>query len=136
MTAILSFVRPAHDIEQIRSEYNLTRAQLADALDVSPATVEAWETGRRRITRNLCEIRQILDSRRTGIPRAQNLIFGLYRLSIAKELLQMSPADCARLFSMSPQRWSEYERNKRVIEPSVMRAIEEKIRDQFRCFEQ
>ena len=35
----------ADEIAKIRKKYNLTQKSLSEVLDVSPRTVEAWETG-------------------------------------------------------------------------------------------
>jgi transcriptional regulator with XRE-family HTH domain len=78
-------------------------------------------------------MRAMLAARKNGIGSSQNLIFGKYRFSLAKELLELSVTQCAARFGVSNNYWLECEKNKRRVDASMLQKIEEDIRDQFFC---
>ncbi|MEA2886894.1 MAG: hypothetical protein QOD11_1254 [Bradyrhizobium sp.] len=133
MKNVIPFTRHRGDVEELRLEFGLSRGQLADAIDVAPATVEAWESGRRRLTRDINELRDLLVQRINNVPSSQNLIFGRYRFSLAKELLGAALEECAKQFGVTPNYWMECEKNRRVIDPSLLARIEKTIREQLVC---
>jgi DNA-binding XRE family transcriptional regulator len=133
MKNVIPFVRNRGALEKLRAEFGLSRAQLAEAIDVAPATIEAWESGRRRLTRDIEELRNLLARRISNVPHSQNLIFGRYRFSLAKELLEMRSDECAEEFGVTHNYWLECEKNRRLVDPLLLKRIEEKVRDQFEC---
>jgi DNA-binding XRE family transcriptional regulator len=133
MKNVVPFVRSRGAVEELRNEFGLSRAQMADAIDVAPATIEAWESGRRRLTRDVAEIRNQLVRRTESLPDSQNLVFRRYRFSLAKELLDLTLAECAAQFGVSINYWTECEKNRRRIDPLLLSRIEETIREQLVC---
>ena len=115
-----------------REAADLTLAQAATALGVSPITLDGWEQGRKpqispddadrlyhkfRIDTNNC--------RKTG----NNLLFGVFPVRIAREILQLSLHEMATEVGYSASSWTKMEANARIVPREKLEEIEARVAD-------
>ena len=119
-------LRDARVVEQ------LTLSQAATALGISPITLDAWEQGRKpqisvadatsrykkyRVDTNFC--------RKSG----NNLLFGVFPIRIAREILGVSLDEMAVKLEYSTSSWSKMEANARIVPAEKISEIESLVGD-------
>lgn len=62
-----------------------------------------------------------------------NLLFGRYRLRLARELLELDVSSISRRYDVSPHTWRKYEDGARRLPNEMKLAIEEDIRSEVSC---
>jgi DNA-binding transcriptional regulator YiaG len=124
--------RAAIGVGQIRNEYGLLLTQAAQALGTLPRTLEIWEANpgmgpspdyvRSKLEGFLIE---------HGPEAGKNLLFGVYPLRLARDILGFSVEQIAREHGYSKVGWQKFEANSRVLESSKIGALEERVRAHF-----
>jgi transcriptional regulator with XRE-family HTH domain len=118
------------DFRTLRRQFGLSPTQVAEALDVSPATVEAWERGLNSPP-DIRSARTRVDAFAQADPSGQqgkNLLFGHYPLRLARELLSLSVDEMASRFGFSKSHWTKVEANFRTLPPETLKEIETFVR--------
>lgn len=115
-----------------REAAELTLAQAATALGISPITLDGWEQGRKpQITPHDAE--QLFQKFRSDTNACRkagnNLLFGVFPVRIAREILQLSLEGMAREVGYSVSSWSKMEANARIVPKDKMEQIEARVAD-------
>jgi DNA-binding transcriptional regulator YiaG len=124
--SIIKFLT-AGQLKQLRLEAELSSAELAKILDVSPATLEAWESGKRTIQKDSEQIRSIIQKYKSHPILCGNLLFGIIPLKHARNMLKISIDEAAGWFNLSKHTWSSYESNRRVVPKDILEKIEHEV---------
>ena len=117
-------------IRTLRKRHGLSPLQLGKAVNKSPSTVEAWETGRRTLP-DMAWVRKCVKAYlRSGrnISLDNNLLFRTYPLAIARELLSTTLSGIAQGYEYRPGTWRQFEKSVRELPPDVLDDLENKIR--------
>ena len=118
------------DFKRLRQDHDLSITQMAEAMEVSTATIEAWERGLnsppyvRVLEERVAEFARAFPSKQQG----RNLLFGCYPLRLARELLALDVEQMAGRFGYSKSSWTKIEANFRTIPPEKLAEIEEFVR--------
>jgi DNA-binding XRE family transcriptional regulator len=119
------------DFKELRRQAGLAPTQLAEALDVSTATIEAWERGLNsppdiEVAARMVEA--FAGSDATG-QQGKNLIFNHYPLRVARDLLSLSVEQMAEEFGpYSRSSWTKIEASFRSLPDETLRRIEDRVR--------
>jgi DNA-binding XRE family transcriptional regulator len=110
-----------------RENSTLSLAQAAAAIGISPITLDGWEQGRKpqisshdaalkyseyRINTNYCH------------KHGNNLIFGVFPICIAKNILDVSTKEMAEMCGYSLSSWTKMEANHRILPDDKLKDIE------------
>lgn len=113
-----------------REEARLTLAQAATALGISPITLDGWEQGRKPqisaedAARAYDQFRRDTnDCRKAG----NNLIFGVFPVRIARDILELSLEEMAQELGYSTSSWSKMEANARIVPADKLAEIEMRV---------
>lgn len=118
------------DFKRLRQEYELSMTQIAKAMEVSTATIEAWERGLnsppdvRELEEKVAKFARSFPTRQQG----RNLLFGCYPLRLARELLSYDIEKMAARFGYSKSSWTKIEANFRALSPEKLEEIEVFVR--------
>lgn len=132
MSTVLNFseVNPIAVGKKLRVEREnatLSLAQAASAIGISPITLDGWEQGRKpqicskiaaqkyteyRIKTNYCQ--------KSG----NNLIFGVFPICIAKNILNLNTKEMAEKCGYSLSSWTKMEANIRILPEEKLKNIE------------
>jgi len=118
------------DFKRLRQEHDLSTTQIAKAMGVSTATIEAWERGLNSppyvkvLEARVAEFARAFPSKQKG----RNLLFGYYPLRLARELLALDVGQMAARFGYSKSSWTKIEANFRTIPAEKLAEIEEFVR--------
>ncbi len=132
--------RPETYDRALRDDYGLTITQAAKALETSPSTIELWEAHAH--TPQPCPTTVIPDRERArirleryvrdhGIAANKNLIFGVYPLRIARDILGLSVEKIASEYGYKPSTWQKLEANIRTLDREKLSQIEQRVREHF-----
>lgn len=127
---VVDSVTIGRQLRRRRESAGLTMAQAAISLGISPITLDGWEQGRKpqispedadlsftkfRSDTNAC--------RRAG----NNILFGVFPIRIARDILQLSLEDMANEFGYSSSSWSKMEANARIVPKDKLKQIETQV---------
>ncbi|HEU0098703.1 MAG TPA: helix-turn-helix domain-containing protein [Allosphingosinicella sp.] len=113
-----------------REEARLTLAQAATALGISPITLDGWEQGRKpQISADDAERAYDRFRRDTNNCRkaGNNLIFGVFPVRIARDILELSLEEMAQELGYSASSWSKMEANARIVPADKIAQIETRV---------
>lgn len=118
------------DFKSLRRQFGLTPMQVAEALAVSTATIEAWERGLNSPPDIGTATDKIGAFAKSGPSRQQgkNLLFGHYPLRLGRELLSLSIEEMATQFGYSKSSWTKIEANFRPLPADKLERIESFVR--------
>ncbi len=120
-------------IRELRSELGLSVAQMAIMLGVSPATLEAWETGRRDPNVELEKISHAMQKKFSPPPRqGTSLLLGSITIRTARDLIGEKCRDFANRFGYSEKSWRAIEQGRRQLPQNVRDSLEKLIRQRLR----
>lgn len=120
--------------KEIRTDFGLSRAQAALALDVSRASIDNWE---RKPCTNLDDVKITANFQTFAAKHGddeglvRNLIFGRYPLRMAREILELKVAEVADKYGYSESAWKKFEANGRPLKAEIMQELERDVRAAF-----
>ena len=117
-------------LRNVREEFHLTLAQAAAALEISPITLDTWEQGRKpQLPVETVESRYRLYRKNTNNCRktGNNLIFGIFPIRIAREILGYTVKEMASEFRYSESSWTKMEANARLVPAEKINEIEGRV---------
>jgi transcriptional regulator with XRE-family HTH domain len=123
-------VLSGRQLRRKREEARLTLAQAATALGISPITLDGWEQGRKpQISPEDAECAYVQFRRDTNNCRkaGNNLLFGVFPVRIARDILDLSLEEMASELGYSASSWSKMEANARIVPADKIAAIETKV---------
>ncbi len=118
------------NLRAVRQEYNISLLQFALVLETPCSQVQIWEV---QPPSSLSEnevrlkIEVYLHSGR-DVRRDNNVLFGVYPISIARQLLLLSLEEIAKLCGYTSNSWKKIEANTRPVRHEVMNLLEELIK--------
>jgi len=118
------------NVRAVRQEYNLSLLQFALALGVPCHQVQVWEA---KPPLSLSEdevcskIEEYLHSGK-DIRRDNNVLFGVYPISIARQLLMISIKEVAKLCGYKLTSWQKIEANTRPVRHEAVGLLEKLIK--------
>lgn len=114
-------------VRAMRDNFGWTRAQFANAVGVSTATVEAWEFGRREVSLDISQM-----SSRSAIDCISDNhhkdVMGKYTIKEARRFLGKKVEDFASSLGLSVSAIRSYEKGVRRPTPKTVARIEDSIR--------
>lgn len=120
-------------VRRVREEYGLSVIQAAAALDTTSSNIELWEANW-----DLGPGEDFLRSQFENFVRSKsaedlsNLLFSVYPLKIAREILGLTIEEIAHQFGdYSKSAWQKFESNDRVLDRSILLMIEDRVRIHF-----
>ena len=120
-------------IKKLRDEYGLTVIQAAAALGTKSSNIELWEANS-----DLGPGEDYLRSRfenfvrENGASSVSNMLFSVYPLKLAREILGLSIEDIAHEYGdYSKSAWQKFESNDRILGREILLQIEDKVRAHF-----
>ncbi len=118
------------DLRKARVKAELSLNQAAVALEISPTTLDAWEQGRKpqvaveAAAERFDAFRKSTEEVwRTG----ENLIFGVFPLRVARDVLGWSIDEIATEFSYSRSSWTKMEANARLLPKEAMDRLQDMV---------
>jgi transcriptional regulator with XRE-family HTH domain len=142
MTATQHLLRPckpsvhvgtSSTVRLIREEYGLTVIQAAAALGTTGSNVELWES-----KPDLGPGENFLRSqfedfvRKNSINNVSNMLFSVYPLKLAREILGVSIEQIASEHGgYSKSAWQKFESNDRILDRKILLQLEDKVRSHF-----
>lgn len=130
----MATVRKLRGVRAVRVKHGLSIIQLAKVMGTNAANVEIWEA-HPQIGPSLAEVRKRIKAyvnSGTGINLDNNVLFGVYPLHVARSLLQMRIEEIAKNNDYKKHSWEKLESNTRVAPESLLRKLEEEIRQKLK----
>lgn len=123
---------PLEGYRALRAEYGLSVIEAAAALGTTPSTVELWEA-RTDIGPGQEHVRSRYEQyRRENVNGSDsNMLFTVYPLRVARDMLRKEQEDIASLFGYSAATWQKFESNQRVLDRKILRELESMVRANF-----
>lgn len=118
-----------NSLKALREQYDLTQVQASIALGVSHATIQNWERGWGAPSIDISieeKYRSFFDTH--GEHAGKNMLFGLYPLSFARQVLRLSVEEIALKNGYSVNSWRRFEGNTRILAEDTLKKIEEEMR--------
>ena len=115
------------DIRALRERKGLSVGAMAKLLGVSPATLEAWESGRRNAALDTEKISQLEGK----IPNSGRRIDAIDNSSVKllRQISGLSVARIAKAFECSADSWNSYEQGRRNVPKKIQNEIADKYSD-------
>jgi hypothetical protein len=128
-----SSVHRDSDVRLVRKEYGLSVIQAAAALGTSGRNLEVWEANP-GMGPGVDFLRSQFENyvRENGEDLVSNMLFSVYPLKIARDILGFPIEEIAREFGgYSKAAWQKFESNDRVLDREILRQIEMSVREHF-----
>lgn len=124
------FVLAGQNLRTARTNSRLSLAQAATALGISPTTLDSWEQGRKpQLTDETAKARYADFRKDTNNCRntGNNLLFGVFPIRIAREILDFSVEEMAKELGYSVSSWSKMESNARLVPKDKITELERRV---------
>jgi transcriptional regulator with XRE-family HTH domain len=120
-------------VKQLREEYDLTVIQAAAALGTNSGNIELWESDiELGPGENFLRSRFEDFVRKNSASSVSNMLFSVYPLKLAREILDLTIEDIAQEYGdYSKSAWQKFESNDRVLDRKILLRIEDKVRTHF-----
>ena len=120
-------------VRGMREEYGLSIIQAAAALGTTSSNIEIWEANPSMGPgKNFLRTQFEGFVRENGAKAVSNMLFGVYPLKLAREILGVGIEDIASEFGgYSKSAWQKFESNDRMLDRKILLQIEDKVRKHF-----
>jgi DNA-binding transcriptional regulator YiaG len=115
-------------IKELRQRKQLSVGEMAKLLGISPATLEAWESGRRSATLDVTKLSELNGSLSMRVFDPINNVDSS-SVRLLREILGMSVAAVAKRFRCSVATWYSYEQGRRGVPSHISKEISSKYAD-------
>ena len=117
-------------LRNVREQAELSLVQAAVALEISPVTLDAWEQGRKPQsdpTTVASKYKAYRDNTNYCQRNGNNLIFGVFPLRVARDVLGLSVEELAASVGYSQSSWTKIEANARILPNDKLFEIEGRL---------